>query len=96
MITWDKPARTIIVSEGWKSFGSSIYLVEGNRSRTVPSDRIRGFRIDKIIVQDDNIYEEFLHSELGHLILPCLDSFNGIEIIHKNYVKFKLKKLKFL
>jgi hypothetical protein len=95
MITWDKPAGIITVCEGWLPHRPYISLVEGDRVRKVSADRFRGCVVDKIIIQSDAVYEEFVNSEIGRQIIPCVKR-GGLEILHKNYVKFKLKKLKFI
>lgn len=95
MITWDKPAGTITVCEGWLSHRPYISLVEGDRVRKVSVDRLRGCAVDKIIIQNDAVYEEFINSEIGREIIPCVKR-GGLEITNKHYTKFKLKKLKFI
>lgn len=96
MINWDKRDRSIKVSKGWAPSSLRVWMTDGDRTRTIHPDSIRGCTIDRLIVEDDDVYEEFIHSEVGHQIMPCLRTFGEIEFIHKNYIKFKLKKLKFI
>lgn len=98
MITWYKTNNSVVVPTDWADWLELPWhvcvLERDGRGYTYGTETIFiSHEIEKIIFPTYDVYESFIKSEIGKVIMPCLNNPNGIEIEQNFYIKMKLKTL---